>query len=227
MPNIATPNTVTITPTIVIYIDADACPVKGEVYRVAERHGINVIVVSNTPIAVPPEPFITRAVVPAGMDKADDFIAERAAPGAIVITADVPLAARAVKAGAIAIAPNGKPFTDDLGRHGVGDAQPHGPPALRRCGHRRAEAVLATGSLGVPAKPRPRDRPAQAPVSCPVEKLQDKCRAGSVPPAPLAVLARTQCFRLSGTLPPLAASFSITCLCSQMFISAEPSSAPV
>jgi len=104
---------VTITPTIVIYIDADACPVKGEVYRVAERHGINVVVVSNTPIAVPSEPFITRAVVSAGMDKADDYIVEHATKGVIVITADVPLAARVVKTGAIAIAPNGKPFTDD------------------------------------------------------------------------------------------------------------------
>jgi uncharacterized protein len=104
---------VTITPTIVIYIDADACPVKGEVYRVAERHGINVIVVSNTPITVPRAPLIERVVVASGMDKADDYIAERARKGAIVITADVPLAARAVKAGAVAIAPNGKPFTDD------------------------------------------------------------------------------------------------------------------
>ena len=103
----------TITSTIVIYIDADACPVKGEVYRVAERHGLNVVVVSNSPIAVPSEPFITRAVVSAGMDKADDYIAERATKGVIVITADVPLAARVVKAGAIAIAPNGKPFSED------------------------------------------------------------------------------------------------------------------
>jgi len=104
---------VTITSTIVIYIDADACPVKDEVYRVAERHGIQVVVVSNSPIAVPRAAFIERAVVAAGMDKADDYIVERAAKGVIVITADVPLAARVVKTGAIAIAPNGKPFTDD------------------------------------------------------------------------------------------------------------------
>ena len=103
----------TITSTIVIYIDADACPVKDEVYRVAERHGIQVVVVSNSPIAVPRAAFIERAVVAAGMDKADDCIVERAAKGVIVITADVPLAARVVKTGAIAIAPNGKPFTDD------------------------------------------------------------------------------------------------------------------
>jgi uncharacterized protein YaiI (UPF0178 family) len=97
---------------ITIYVDADACPVKQEVYRVAERHGAKVVVVSNSPIAVPREPFIERAVVPSGPDQADDFIAQRAAKGAIVVTADVPLAARAVKAGAVAIAPNGKPFNE-------------------------------------------------------------------------------------------------------------------
>ena len=82
---------------ITIFIDADACPVKQEVYRVAQRHGVRVVVVSNSPIAVPREPFLERAVVPAGMDKADDYIAERAAKGVIVVTADVPLAARVVK----------------------------------------------------------------------------------------------------------------------------------
>ena len=98
--------------TIAIYIDADACPVKQEVYRVAERHGCKVYVVSNSPIAVPRDPQIERVVVAAGMDAADDWIAERAARGSIVITQDIPLAARAVKAGAVAIAPNGKPFTE-------------------------------------------------------------------------------------------------------------------
>ena len=98
---------------ITIYIDADACPVTQEVYRVAERHGVRTIVVSNSPIAVPRDPLIERIVVASGMDKADDFIAERSAKGVIVITADIPLAARAVKAGAVAIAPNGKPFSED------------------------------------------------------------------------------------------------------------------
>lgn len=98
---------------ITIYIDADACPVKQEIYRVAERHGLHVYVVSNTPIAVPREPWIERVVVAAGMDAADDWIAERAVKGAIVVTQDIPLAARAVKAGAVAIAPNGKPFSED------------------------------------------------------------------------------------------------------------------
>ena len=98
---------------IAIYIDADACPVKQEVYRVAERHGLKVFVVSNSPIAIPRDPLIERVVVAAGMDAADDWIAERAARGAIVVTQDIPLAARAVKAGAVAIAPNGKPFSED------------------------------------------------------------------------------------------------------------------
>src|ERR1043166_6735666 len=105
--------TETHTPAIAIYVDADACPVKQEVYRVAARHGVKVVVVGNSPIAVPREPFIERVVIAAGLDKADDYIAARAATGVIVITADVPLAARAVRAGAAAIAPNGKPFTED------------------------------------------------------------------------------------------------------------------
>ena len=103
---------------ISIYIDADACPVKQEIYRVAERHALKgtalkVFVVSNSPIAVPRDAMIERLVVGAGMDEADNWIAERAARGDIVITADVPLASRAVKAGAEVIAPNGKPFTEE------------------------------------------------------------------------------------------------------------------
>ena len=103
---------------IALFIDADACPVKQEIYRVAERHALKgtalkVFVVSNSPIAVPREEMIERVVVGAGMDEADNWIAERAGPGAIVITADVPLASRAVKAGAEAIAPNGRAFTAD------------------------------------------------------------------------------------------------------------------
>ena len=102
---------------IAIYVDADACPVKAEVYRVVERHALKgvalkVYVVSNSPIAVPRDPQIERVVVAAGMDAADDWIAERAAKGSIVITQDIPLAARAVRVGAVAIAPNGKPFSE-------------------------------------------------------------------------------------------------------------------
>jgi uncharacterized protein YaiI (UPF0178 family) len=106
------------TKSITIYIDADACPVKQEAYRVAERHAlkgtaIKVLVVTNSPIAVPRDEFIQRIVVGAGMDEADNWIAERAGRGDIVITADVPLASRCVKAGAEVIAPNGRAFTKD------------------------------------------------------------------------------------------------------------------
>jgi uncharacterized protein YaiI (UPF0178 family) len=103
---------------ISIYIDADACPVKQEVYRVAERHALKgtalkVFVVTNSPIAVPHDPMIERVVIGAGMDEADNWIAERAVRGDIVITADVPLASRCVKAGADVIAPNGRAFTEE------------------------------------------------------------------------------------------------------------------
>ena len=96
-----------------IFIDADACPVKDEVYRVAGRYGLHVFVVSNTWINTPREKWIEQVVVDAGPDIADDWIAERAGPGDIVITADVPLAGRCVGKGATVIGPTGKPFTDD------------------------------------------------------------------------------------------------------------------
>ncbi len=96
-----------------LYIDADACPVKEEVYRVARRCGLKVFVVSNAWITTPREPLIEQVVVDAGPDIADDWIAERAGQGDIVITSDIPLADRALKAGAQAIKPNGQPFTPD------------------------------------------------------------------------------------------------------------------
>jgi uncharacterized protein YaiI (UPF0178 family) len=102
----------TMTP-IEILVDADACPVKNEIYKVAGRHGLKVHVVSNSFINVPRDPLIERVIVAEGMNKADDWIAERAAPGKIVITADIPLASRSVKAGASVIAPNGRVFTED------------------------------------------------------------------------------------------------------------------
>ncbi|HJE24309.1 MAG TPA: YaiI/YqxD family protein [Methylorubrum populi] len=97
---------------IAIYVDADACPVKDEVYRVAARYGLHVTIVSNSFLNVPREPWIERVVVGDRLDEADDWIAERVGKGDIVVTADVPLASRCVKAGAVALAPNGKAFTD-------------------------------------------------------------------------------------------------------------------
>jgi uncharacterized protein YaiI (UPF0178 family) len=95
-----------------IYIDADACPVKDEIYRVAARHGLPVSVVAGQFIRIPADPAIERIAAGAGMDAADDWIAERAGKGDIVITSDVPLASRCVKAGADVLAPNGKPFSE-------------------------------------------------------------------------------------------------------------------
>jgi len=99
-------------PTTRIYIDADACPVKDEIYRVAERHRLPVSVVAGNFIRVPQDPLIERIAAGSGMDAADDWIAERAGKGDIVITSDIPLASRCVKAGAEVIAPNGKPFSE-------------------------------------------------------------------------------------------------------------------
>src|SRR5687768_3369706 len=97
---------------IAVFVDADACPVKAEVYRVAERHGLDVYVVANSYLAVPRELWIKRVVVGSGLDATDDWIAERVSRGDIVVTADVPLASRCVKAGADVIAPNGRAFTE-------------------------------------------------------------------------------------------------------------------
>lgn len=94
----------------IVYVDADACPVKEEVYKVAARHALAVKVVANSFMNVPRDPAIERVIVPGGLDVADDWIAERAGPGDVVVTTDVPLADRCVKAGAVAIAPNGKVF---------------------------------------------------------------------------------------------------------------------
>ncbi|WP_449411595.1 YaiI/YqxD family protein [Methylobacterium komagatae] len=101
-----------MSPPITIFIDADACPVKNETYRVAERYGLHVYVVANSILNVPREPWIERVVVSDGFDAADDWIAERAGPTSIVITNDVPLASRCVKAGASALSPTGKAFTE-------------------------------------------------------------------------------------------------------------------
>jgi len=96
-----------------LYIDADACPVKAEIYRVAERYGLKVFVVANNWMRVPDDPRIELVTVADGLDVADDWIAERAGTGDIVITADIPLAARCIKNGARAIGSSGKPFTED------------------------------------------------------------------------------------------------------------------
>src|SRR5579871_5467632 len=100
---------------LTIYIDADACPVKDEVYRVARRYTMPVVVVANAPLRVPSDKLI-GLVVRAGFGAADDWIAEQAGAGDIVVTADIPLAARCLAKGARVLDPKGQPFKDnDIG----------------------------------------------------------------------------------------------------------------
>jgi uncharacterized protein YaiI (UPF0178 family) len=94
-----------------ILVDADACPVKEEIYKVAFRHAVPASIVSNSWFRVPDHPLVERVVVGSGFDAADDWIAGQASPAAIVVTADILLADRCLKAGAVVLAPNGKPFT--------------------------------------------------------------------------------------------------------------------
>lgn len=102
-----------MTTSIEILVDADACPVKDEIYKVAFRHKTRVQIVSNSILRVPSDPLIERVLVSDSFDAADDFIAEKASARSVVVTADILLADRCLKAGAQVIAPNGKPFTDD------------------------------------------------------------------------------------------------------------------
>ncbi len=102
-----------VTDPIRILVDADACPVKAEIYRVAERYGLTVFVVTNGGVLVPRDPRIQLVIVSDGFDAADDWIAERAGPSDIVVTADIPLADRCLKAGATVIGNTGRPFTKE------------------------------------------------------------------------------------------------------------------
>ena len=94
-----------------ILVDADACPVKEEIYKVAFRHDVPVAIVSNAWLRVPQHELIERIVVGSGFDAADDWIADEADPRTIVVTGDILLADRCLKSGATVVAPNGKPFT--------------------------------------------------------------------------------------------------------------------
>ena len=96
-----------------IFIDADACPVKDEVYKVARRYSLQTYVVANAFMVVPQDPLIERVIVDAGPDIADDWIAERATARDVVITSDIPLAERCLKSNAQVLNPKGKPFTID------------------------------------------------------------------------------------------------------------------
>lgn len=134
-----------MTQAIQIYVDADACPVKDEIYRVAYRLEIPVIVVSNSHFRVPAHPLVSRVVVSDAFDAADDYIAERVSAGIVVITSDILLADRCIKARSEVLAPNGKPFTaDSIGaavatraimadlRAGMGTENIGGPPPFSK-----------------------------------------------------------------------------------------------
>lgn len=130
---------------VAIYIDADACPVKEEVYRVARRYAVRVVVVANSPLRVPADPPAELVVRP-GFGAADDWIAERAAAGDVVVTADIPLAARVVAKGAVAVDPKGRALDADT----VGEAL-----GMRNLMESLRQAGEATGG---PAPMTPRDR---------------------------------------------------------------------
>ncbi|GGA61118.1 YaiI/YqxD family protein [Pelagibacterium lentulum] len=95
-----------------IYVDADACPVKGEIIRVAERHGLAVTFVANFGLRPSRDPMIRNVMVPQGADIADDWIAEHAQPNDVIVTSDIPLASRVLEKAAHAIGPTGKGFTE-------------------------------------------------------------------------------------------------------------------
>jgi hypothetical protein len=126
-----------------IFVDADACPVKNEIYRVAERYGLKVYVVANSFMNVPRSDLIERVIVREGPDVADNWIVERAGTSDIVVTADIPLAGRSLRKGATVIGPTGKPFDDNsigmaLARRDLltdlrsAGATTRGPPPLSR-----------------------------------------------------------------------------------------------
>lgn len=96
-----------------ILIDGDACPVKEEIYRIADRHGVPVVVVAAGYLRIPHHPLISRVAAGNAPDAADDYIASHVDHASIAVTSDVPLASRCVKAGAAVLGPTGKPFTED------------------------------------------------------------------------------------------------------------------
>lgn len=139
-----------------IYVDADACPVKSEVYRVADRHRMQVTVVANSRMRIPKQGMVVLKVVAEGPDAADNWIADHAEAGDIVVTADIPLAGRCIEKGARVIGPMGKPFTEDnigaalAGRalmadlRSAGEVTP-GPPPLKKRDRSRFLQALENG----------------------------------------------------------------------------------
>jgi uncharacterized protein YaiI (UPF0178 family) len=132
-------------PNVHLYVDADACPVKAEAVKVAERHGLPVVFVANAYLAVPRGPRVRVQVVPGSFDAADDWIVEQVQRDDVVVTSDIPLASRCLKAGARALKPNGQRFTDD----NIGNAL---------AGRELASELRAYGVGGGPPPFGPKDR---------------------------------------------------------------------
>ncbi len=146
-----------------IYVDADACPVKAETVKVAERHGLPVVFVANSWMAVPRAPRVRVQVVSGSFDAADDWIVEQVVRDDIVVTADIPLASRALEKGARVLGPSGKPFTEDnignalatrelmadLRAYGVGGGPPPFSPKDRSRYLEVLESVVRLARLGV------------------------------------------------------------------------------
>ena len=152
-----------------IYVDADACPVKAETVKVAERHGLPVVFVANAWFAVPRAPRVCVQVVSGSFDAADDWIVEHLQPHDVVVTADIPLAARCLKCGAHVLGPSGKPFTGDnignalatrelmadLRAYGVGGGPPPFGPKDRSRFLEALERVVRDAKKGLDAPPKP------------------------------------------------------------------------
>ena len=131
-----------------IFVDADACPVKDEIYQVAGRYGLHVVLVANSRMKVPSGASVEMIVVEAGPDVADDWIAENIRAGDIAVTADIPLAARCLEVGASVLGSNGKPFDEDM----IGGAL-----AMRELkSELREVGTIAGGSPPLSAKDRSR-----------------------------------------------------------------------
>jgi uncharacterized protein len=129
-----------------IFVDADACPVKEEVLRVAERHGVVTTFVANFGLRPSRDPMIRNVMVPQGADAADNWIVEHSGANDLVVTSDIPLASRALKKGAIVLGPTGKPFTE----HSIGMAL-----AMRELNQHLRETGESTGyNAGFTARDR-------------------------------------------------------------------------
>lgn len=156
------------TPPLEILVDGDACPVKDEIYKVAVRHNVPVLLVANQWIRMPDHPLFTFKMVSDSFDAADDYIAQQAHALSVVITGDIPLADRCLKAGAAVLGPRGRPFTgDSIGsalatraimadlRVGAGSENIGGPAAFTKADKSSFLQALDTAIVRLKKLPQP------------------------------------------------------------------------